>query len=267
MRLTETCGTSPILRALKRAMCALMALTLIVALMPAPAAQAAGRSLIVKKKTYMRKKKAANSKALRTLNKGTRIALISKSGAWYKVKYGAQVGYVLSSKVSVYVRKPAKKPPKKPVKPPKKPPKKPPTISGSAVIMASWNNASTRNLVRSGKVVLITDVYSGRTFKARCVNGHLHMDMEPATAADTATLKRIYGGGWSWNRRPIWIHAKGNRYAASMNGMPHGKGTGKANGYDGVFCVHFKDSRTHGTKKIDPLHQKAVRIAYNRGQK
>jgi len=233
-----------------------MALSLIISLAPIPATQAASGTLIVRKKTYMRKKKSVNAKALRTLIKGTRVTMISKSGAWYKIKYGAQVGFVLSSKVSKYVRTPSRKPKKKPN-----------NRSSGKVILASWNKAATRKLVRRGQVVRVTDVYTGRTFNVRRVMGHLHMDMEPATRSDTAILKKVYGGKWSWNRRPIWIHAKGKRYAASMNGMPHGKGLSKAaNGYDGVFCVHFLDSRTHGTNKVDRLHQKAVRIAYRRGQ-
>ena len=35
----------------------------------------------------------------------------------------------------------------------------------------------------------------------------------------------------------------------------------KNNGMDGVFDVHFLNSRTHGTNRVDANHQKAVRKA------
>ncbi|MEG0997240.1 MAG: hypothetical protein RSH26_09780 [Clostridia bacterium] len=91
-------------------------------------------------------------------------------------------------------------------------------------------------------------------------SGINHLDAEPRTSEDTATLKSIYGGDWSWNRRPILILYNGHVYAASMNGMPHGTTT-ISNGFEGHFCIHFKNSMTHGTKKIDSDHQSAVTAA------
>ena len=73
-------------------------------------------------------------------------------------------------------------------------------------------------------------------------------------------MKSIYGGSWSWRRRAILILYNGHVYAASMNGMPHGTTT-ISNGFDGHFCIHFKNSKTHGTKKVDPDHQSAVTSA------
>lgn len=46
------------------------------------------------------------------------------------------------------------------------------------------------------------------------------MDVEPATAADTAKFKKIVGS-WSWKRYPM-ILIKDNKYiACSVNAMPH----------------------------------------------
>ncbi len=106
----------------------------------------------------------------------------------------------------------------------------------------------------------IKDVRTGKTFKAVRWSGVNHLDAEPATAEDTAIMKKIYGGAWSWNRRPILILYNGHVYAASMNGMPHGTTT-IDNDFDGHFCIHFKNSKTHGTLVVDPDHQKAVAVA------
>jgi hypothetical protein len=43
--------------------------------------------------------------------------------------------------------------------------------------------------------------------------------------------------------------------------MPHGTTVVSGNGFDGHFCIHFKNSKTHGTENIDPGHQSAVSSA------
>jgi hypothetical protein len=93
--------------------------------------------------------------------------------------------------------------------------------------------------------------------------GANHIDAEPLTAADTATMKSIYGGSWSWNRRAILVKYNGHVYAASMNGMPHGTTTISSNNFNGHFCIHFYNSRTHETNRVDANHQNAVARAMN----
>ena len=67
-------------------------------------------------------------------------------------------------------------------------------------------------------------------------------------------MKSIYGH-WSWKRRPVLVKYNGHVYAASMNGMPHGTQTISGNNFDGHFCIHFYGSKTHGSKKVDAMHQ------------
>lgn len=116
--------------------------------------------------------------------------------------------------------------------------------------------------IPKGATVTIKDVYTGKTFKAVRWSGANHMDTEPATKADTAIMKSIYGGSWSWKRRPILVKYKNKVYAASMNGMPHGTST-RNNGFDGHFCVHFTGSKTHETNRVDTEHQRCVKTALN----
>ena len=104
----------------------------------------------------------------------------------------------------------------------------------------------------------IKDVYTGKTFKAQRRFGSNHLDTEPLTAADTATLKSIYGGSWSWTRRPILVLYNGHVYAASMNGMPHGTCSITNNNFDGHFCIHFYNSPTQETTHADAEHQSCV---------
>ena len=107
----------------------------------------------------------------------------------------------------------------------------------------------------------ITDLETGLSFKVQRRGGSSHADVQPLTKADTATMKKIYGGEWSWNRRAIIVNVAGRRLAASMNGMPHGDGAIKDNDFPGHFCIHFQNSKTHGSKKVDPAHQEAVKRA------
>ena len=118
----------------------------------------------------------------------------------------------------------------------------------------------SEDVIPKGATVTIKDCRTGKTFTAVRWSGSNHMDTEPASKADTATLKEIYGGSWSWRRRPILVKYNGHVYAASMNGMPHGTST-IDNGFDGHFCVHFSGSKTHGTDRVDEDHQNAVAAA------
>lgn len=101
-----------------------------------------------------------------------------------------------------------------------------------------WFNGG-ESLIPKGARFTIKDVRTGRTFEAVRWSGYNHLDAEPRSSDDTATMKSIYGGAWSWNRRPILILYNGHVYAASMNGMPHGTST-IDNSFDGHFCIDRK---------------------------
>ncbi|HPJ02241.1 MAG TPA: peptidoglycan-binding protein [Candidatus Limiplasma sp.] len=123
-----------------------------------------------------------------------------------------------------------------------------------------WFKDHVTNVIPKNAKFTIKDVRTGKTFTAVRWSGINHLDAEPASADDTEIFKSIYGGSWSWSRRPILILYRGNVYAASMNGMPHGTTT-IDNDFDGHFCIHFKNSKTHGTEVVDADHQKAVDVA------
>ncbi|MBQ8670487.1 MAG: peptidoglycan-binding protein [Oscillospiraceae bacterium] len=121
-----------------------------------------------------------------------------------------------------------------------------------------WFKDDVTRVIPKNARFTIKDVATGETFEAVRWSGSNHIDAEPRTASDTKKMKAIYGGSWSWRRRAILILYNGHVYAASMNGMPHGTKTISGNNFDGHFCIHFKNSKTHETKKIDSEHQNAV---------
>ncbi|MBQ8082031.1 MAG: peptidoglycan-binding protein [Clostridia bacterium] len=123
-----------------------------------------------------------------------------------------------------------------------------------------WFNGGSTVIPR-GATFIVKDVLTGKTFNCKRLYGANHMDTEPLTKKDTATMKSIYGGMWGWARRAVLVKYKDHVYAGSMNGMPHGNCSIKNNNFDGHFCIHFSGSKTHGTKRVDAAHQNAVKRA------
>ncbi|UNC91884.1 LysM peptidoglycan-binding domain-containing protein [Candidatus Contubernalis alkaliaceticus] len=125
-----------------------------------------------------------------------------------------------------------------------------------------WPYASM--LFNVGATATITDVATGLKFRVKRLGGGNHADVEPLTSQDTETLRRIYGGSWSWNTRAILVEVGGRYIAASMNGMPHSIQTIYNNNFNGHICVHFLNSRTHNTNSVCPNHAAMVRRAAGR---
>ena len=123
-----------------------------------------------------------------------------------------------------------------------------------------WFNGG-KNIIPNGAVFQIKDVSTGLIFSARRQSGGNHMDAEPLTAEDTAILKKINGGTFSWRRRAVLVKYNGHVYAASIYSEPHGTNTILDNNFDGQFCLHFYGSKTHGTDRVDADHQKCVEQA------
>jgi peptidoglycan hydrolase-like protein with peptidoglycan-binding domain len=152
---------------------------------------------------------------------------------------------------------------------------------GGVELLDWWTKAS--KVFKIGSTATVTDTKTGKTFKIVRTYGTNHADVEALTAKDSETIKDIWGG-WSWTRRPVIIEVNDTRIAASMAAMPHagldskpantyvsqrsgGYSRGanldkiKNNGMSGHMDVHFLNSKTHGTNKVDPKHQAAVKQA------
>ena len=105
----------------------------------------------------------------------------------------------------------------------------------------------------------VEDVETRLRFDVQRRAGSYHADVQPLTARDTAIMKEIYEGNWSWKRRAVIVEVDNKRIAASMSGMPHGAGAIRHNDFNGHFCIHFKDSTTHQNPETPNLaHQMMV---------
>jgi len=137
------------------------------------------------------------------------------------------------------------------------------------VKLSSWDNIKT--VFTRGSKALVTDVRTGRKFYVKRFGGTYHADVEPLTKEDTAAALKNYGGGYSWDRRAIWVTVGSVTYAASMNFYPHGDYAIKDNNFPAHFCIHFKDSKLHlsGTSRagsVCPIHQACVKYAYDKAR-
>jgi hypothetical protein len=160
------------------------------------------------------------------------------------------------------------------------------TSSGEVELLDWWSEAS--KVFKIGMAAKVTDVRTGKTFEIVRTYGGNHADCEARTSEDSDKIKEIWDG-WSWERRPIVVEVDGRKIAASMAAMPHagvdkspankyissrsgGYGRGanldkiKDNGMSGVIDVHFLNSRTHNTNKVDPKHQACIKEAAESGK-
>jgi len=135
-------------------------------------------------------------------------------------------------------------------------------VKGSVMVSRWWE--TVRFEFEKGAVATIMDVKTGKKFQVQRYSGNAHADVEPLTQEDTNIFRSCYGGSWSWDRRAIWVTVGGTTYAASMNGFPHASHETRIfdNGFNGHFCVHFKDSYGHGSGAEDPEHQSRINDAY-----
>ncbi|GAA0178306.1 hypothetical protein SH2C18_13810 [Clostridium sediminicola] len=124
----------------------------------------------------------------------------------------------------------------------------------------TWFGYITKVIPR-GTVYKIFDIDTGKEFNVKRTYGTNHADSETLTKKDTEIMKSIYGGTWSWKRRAIIVEVNGMKFSGSMAGMPHGSDFIGGNNMKGHFDVHFLLSKTHGTNRVDPNHQKAVKKA------
>jgi hypothetical protein len=131
----------------------------------------------------------------------------------------------------------------------------------SKVVKLKWFSTG-KNVLKRGSYGYIYDITTGIKMRIKRMGGTNHADVEPATKADTAKLKKIAGGKFSWVCHAVILQAGGKYVACSINTMPDGSQTIKDNGYNGQFCLHMVGSLTHGSTKVNPNHQACIEKAY-----
>ena len=140
-----------------------------------------------------------------------------------------------------------------------------------------WFTGGIQDLWKRGDNFKVYDVKTGIVWWAHRWAGGNHADVEPLTAADTARICKMYGVSSAsqitakthWQRRPSLVTIGTRTFACSLYGVPHNeKGDTIAdNNMTGQICLHFTNSRTHDSKRVDTGHQQAIQDAYDWSQK
>ena len=118
----------------------------------------------------------------------------------------------------------------------------------------------------SGHTAKLQDLTTHRTLEVRIQSSGYHLDVEPLTVKDTETLCSIYGVSKPKDiraeRRPMLLTtAFGYRFVCSCYGTHHGTKMVTGNNFPGQFCLHFLNSKTSGSARVDNGHQAAIRRA------
>jgi len=135
--------------------------------------------------------------------------------------------------------------------------------AANGVELSTWK---IKKLITYHDVITVYDIKSGKSYQVREFSAGNHADVEPLTAADTATIKEI-NGSFTWTARPVWVTWNGRTFAASIHSNPHDVSTISDNNFNGHICLHFKGSSTHnGNTSYTQEHQNAVTKAWEAAQ-
>ena len=136
-----------------------------------------------------------------------------------------------------------------------------------------WWTGGINELWAKGANYKVYDVKTGIVWWAHRWSGGYHVDAEPLTASDTAKLCKCYGVTTAseiasknlYERRPCLVTIGTRTFACSLYGVPHNYPEGdtiSTNNFKGQLCIHFTNSWTHGSKKVDSLHTAAIQYAW-----
>ena len=225
------------LRRLQKILCTVLIVMLIVTML-CPAYAKTLKAKVSSGSARFYSKASAASASVR-IKKGTTLTVTAVHNGWAKVKYKGIVGYMKTS--SLITAKAAAR------------------VLKSRVVKMDWYKGGS-DVLEKDHYAYIYDIASGYTIRIKRMGGHNHADVEPATKADTAKLRAL---GYSWDSRAVILISNGKYVAAAINTKPHGDQTIHNNGYNGQFCLHLLNSKTHESGKINTEHQAAIRRAYN----
>ncbi|TCO73140.1 LysM peptidoglycan-binding domain-containing protein [Marinisporobacter balticus] len=122
-----------------------------------------------------------------------------------------------------------------------------------------WTEA--QYVVPIGTKFTLVDFATGKRWNMKRTIGANHADCEPLTASDAAIMKEVWGGTFSWDKRPSVIEYNGRKIAASVASMPHDIQYITDNNFNGHMDIHFANSTRHKDGEIDWEHQKNIKIA------
>ncbi len=134
-----------------------------------------------------------------------------------------------------------------------------------------WFNAKENGVFgrigfSKGRICKLTDLTNNITMDIFIQSASYHLDVEPLTASDTQKLCKMYKVSKPEKigaaRHPALLETEhGYKFLCSIYAQPHGFQEIHSNNFEGQFCIHFLNSKTHGSDVVDNGHQEAIRKA------
>lgn len=122
--------------------------------------------------------------------------------------------------------------------------------------LTEWSEVST--LFPVGTKVTIQDLYSSKSFTMQRTGGANNARVETVAQSDTDSFTDMFGGGSTWEKRPVLATINGKTYAASLFGAPGGDDTIAGNGMNGGTQLFFYKSTSDVFSLRDEEHANSV---------
>ncbi|MBR1409305.1 MAG: peptidoglycan-binding protein [Clostridia bacterium] len=137
------------------------------------------------------------------------------------------------------------------------------TAKASNVLYSNFYNWRTH--YSNGEYCTVYDPATGYSWRLRIMTKDAHMDAEPVTSSDTATMNKAFGGKTTWTPKVVWVtFADGKTYIGSTHNTPHGTSKVSGNNFSGHLCVHFPLSmdkaKSIGSYAVS--HQEAINAGW-----
>ena len=123
-----------------------------------------------------------------------------------------------------------------------------------------------RNRYANGEYCTVYDPATGYSWKLRIMTKDAHMDAEPVTASDTATMNKAFGKT-TWTPKVVYVtFSDGKTYIGSTHNTPHGTSHVGSNNFSGHLCVHFpmtmEKAQSIGSYAVS--HQEAINAGWEK---
>jgi len=122
--------------------------------------------------------------------------------------------------------------------------------------LTEWSNVDP--LFPVGTKVSIKDLYSDSLFEMQRTGGTNNARVETVSQSDTDAFVNMFGGGSTWEKRPVLATINGITYAASLFGAPDGEDSLAGNGMDGGTQLFFYKSSSDLFSLRDEEHANSI---------
>ena len=129
-----------------------------------------------------------------------------------------------------------------------------------AVLSLDWFSA-VNNIFEKFNDTEVIDINTKTKFIVQRTGGINHADVEVKDKENLLKLLNIFNNSLSIKPRPVLVNINNMWIAASLNATPRGYSLISDNEQNGHLCLHFQSSKTHGTNRVDALHQKNIKFA------